>query len=899
MKRMILGYVLILGDLLFRMLPVLVTIVIAGVNAGVGGKKDRRRAYMFSVMAAGGIHFLPYLLAHRLLLRSWNLFETVRKIVKVEFSYQDADYFTCSFLACMVAAVLLGMIWRAVSAVFRGDHRYPVLSGTKRNLFLFLSAAAAGVLATGCYAVSSSGVEHIVINEVCGNNLSFPLGEAGEASDYVELYNKGRLSCKVEGLYLSDSEVMSDKKEVPVCEIPPRGYLLVPLDGGSFSLKKEGGETVYLSDASGKALDSVTAEAAEADFSYARQADGDPVWVLQSCTPGTANAAGIRWVEKPVLSRESGFYKDAFDLELYARPGAEIYYTLDGSLPTAKALPYQGPIHIYDKSFEPNVYRAVQNVVPDWLTYIPDQTPVEKGFVVRAVAVTKEAGNITGISSPVTATYFIDLEQYRQRAVVCLTADPRDLFGPDGIYVTGDTYDTLYLGGEDVEKLVPNFFGRGKAWEIPANLELFSDTLNFSQNVGLRVSGGYVRYLPLKNFSIYARKEYGGSAVFDERIFGDVDSHKLFIRGSLANAVCQALAEGRNVAVQRYVPVSVFLNGEFWYHSNILEKYDDDYFMQRYGIDRNNLIVLKSEEFREGSEEDRPCFQEIYEFLDTHDMTEPSSYEAFGRLVDLQSYIDYMCINIYMDNMDFSEKKNAVMWRSRTVTSNPYEDGRWRWALYDMDAMEWNDAELWGYGSQAEKDTFSLTPRFTEEIKIVDLPVFKGLRDNPDFRRQFVLTFMDLVNENFRYERAKEKLDAYNYDPVGYQGGNDGETQPRAYYDDFFRDRASYIVPCMADWFRLSGTPETVTLSVNDAGAGTVTLNTITPDLSDGSWSGTYYTDYPVTVTAVPHEGYEFVRWEKTTVPGGAAVSYDGESRMEIPVEKGGISLHGVFQKSG
>lgn len=899
MKRLILGYVLILGDLIFRILPVLVTAAIAGVGADRSGKKNGRRTEVFVMLFFGMLHFMLYLLLHRLFLHHQNLTETVRKIVKVGFSYQDMDYFSGSVLICLTAAVLMGMAWRA-AAVFRGGSWHPVSSGIKRRCFLFLSAAAAGAFVTGCYAVSLSGTEHLVINEICGNNLSFYLEENGKSSDYIELYNAGRLACKIDGLYLSDSRETLGKKEIPACEVPPKGYLLVPLDDGSFSLNKEGGETVYLSDGAGTVLDSVTMEASKTDYSWSRQTDGNPVWVLRSCTPGTANIGGSRWVQSPVLSRESGFYQDAFDLELYAQPGTEIYYTLDGSVPTAESFLYQEPIHVYDRSSEPNAYRSLANVVYNWLEYHPDETPVDKAFVVRAAAVIRDGERgITGISEPVTATYFIDLENYRQRAVVSLTADPEELFGTDGIYMTGAEYDAWYLGNQEGDEPGQNFTQRGKEWEIAANMEYFSDALNFSQDLGLRVHGGYIRFLPLKNFSLYARKEYGGSPVFEENLFGDVASHKLAIRGGLANAVCQELSGDRNVAVQRYIPVSVFINGEFWYHSNILEKYDQYYFSQRYGIDRDNIIVVKAGEIQEGTEEDRIYLQEIYGFLETHDVSVPSDYEAFGRIVDLQSYIDYMCINIYMDNMDFDNVKNVVMWRSRTAASNLYEDGRWRWALYDMDAMEWDDAGVWEYGSQAEKDTFRLMPRFTNGVSIGDQIIYSHLQKNPDFRRQFVLTFMDLVNTNFRYDRAETILDAYPYDPVGYQGGDDGKTRPVGYYDDFFRDRASYIVPCMAEWFGLSGTLETVTLSVNDTDAGTVTLNTAAPDLTEGSWSGSYYTDYPVTVTAIPNEGYEFVRWEQKAVSDQTVIPYEEESRVEIAVEKGGVSLHAVFKKIG
>ena len=74
--------------------------------------------------------------------------------------------------------------------------------------------------------------------------------------------------------------------------------------------------------------------------------------------------------------------------------------------------------------------------------------------------------------------------------------------------------------------------------------------------------------------------------------------------------------------------------------------------------------------------------------------------------------------------------------------------------------------------------------------------------------------------------------------------------------DAYFANRPAYINDSLAETFSLTGTLVPVTLSVNDASMGEILLNTITPDLSSGSWSGNYYTDYPVTVTAEPIDGY-------------------------------------------
>ena len=73
---------------------------------------------------------------------------------------------------------------------------------TKRTIIL------TGLLAVGAATLFYCGLAKdkgtVVINEVCGNNFCAYCNEAGEYTDYVELYNMSGED--VEGLYLSDNK---------------------------------------------------------------------------------------------------------------------------------------------------------------------------------------------------------------------------------------------------------------------------------------------------------------------------------------------------------------------------------------------------------------------------------------------------------------------------------------------------------------------------------------------------------------------------------------------------------------------------------------------------------------------------------------------------------------------
>ena len=127
-------------------------------------------------------------------------------------------------------------------------------------------------------------------------------------------------------------------------------------------------------------------------------------------------------------------------------------------------------------------------------------------------------------------------------------------------------------------------------------------------------------------------------------------------------------------------------------------------------------------------------------------------------------------------------------------------------------------------------------------------PFYQAFYVNEEYRKQFVLSFMDMANNNFSPENMEPILNKYG---LGI-----------SWNDDFFLKRFDYITGYLADEFQLAGTLETVDISVNDIEGGSITVNTSVISLSDGNWSGKYYTDYPVTITAKADEGYIFAGWE-------------------------------------
>lgn len=561
--------------------------------------------------------------------------------------------------------------------------------------------------------------------------------------------------------------------------------------------------------------------------------------------------------EAPAFSVISGFYDEAFELELTARKGYDIYYTIDGSTPDEESIPYEGPVLIYNRSTEDNIYRSIPNFTYDWFYSDIDTEPVDKAFVVRAIAI-----GPNGIKSEVkTETFFVGLNDYQDANVLSLVSNPEDLFGPQGIYVTGEEYDSWYTGGQEGDDPDPNFQIHGL--ECPVSVEFFeAGELILSQNAGVRVQGGSHRDGRFKRLSVIAREEYSGSKFFDEEIFAGKRTHSFVLRDDFEDAFSMTLVSGRDVSYQLSKPVVVFLDGEYWYTVYLEEKYSEAFFEEEYGV--SDVQYYKS-----GTND------EIKTFLSEHDLSNPQDYEAICNIIDIQSYIDCMAANIYLANADWAEYSNIAMWRSTNRENDGYGDGRWRYAMYDLDlctSLYRGEHDLLDI-TDAEVNSFVEVRDWSSPV--IEWRLFKNLCKNDDFRKQFVISFMDMVNTNFSVPTMAVKLDEWGLD--------------LSYKDYFYVNRAGYITGYMGEIFELTGSLETITIKISDDAAGIVTVNTCNPEFIENSWNGVYFTDYPISVSATANEGYHFVGWQ-------GDISEEA-SKLSIVIPTGGITVEAVFEK--
>ena len=76
---------------------------------------------------------------------------------------------------------------------------------------------------------------------------------------------------------------------------------------------------------------------------------------------------------------------------------------------------------------------------------------------------------------------------------------------------------------------------------------------------------------------------------------------------------------------------------------------------------------------------------------------------------------------------------------------------------------------------------------------------------------------------------------------------------------NFFEKRPKYSLQQLKEFLGLK--EELVELNIIIKGEGKIKINNILPELNEGKWSGKYFTNIPIIITAIPNEGNKFKEW--------------------------------------
>ncbi len=579
----------------------------------------------------------------------------------------------------------------------------------RRLLFLLTLA----LCASFC-ACAEGGV---YISEVMASNGVYL---NGEAHDWLEITNASGAAVDVSGWYLSDKKSEPRKWSFPEgATLKPGAYAQVFCTGEARDKGKKGvyyadfkvsasGETLYLSDADGALVDSLSLPAQYGCVSYGVPASGGAPGFFETATPGkpNANEAYQARAAAPMLSVPAGFYDDALTLSLLAEDGAEIRYTLDGSEPTRGSALFAAPLDI------------VKTAVVRAKAFAPGLLP----------------------SADIAATYFIG--DASPAPVVSLITDEKYLFdGKTGALVKG-------TGGSST----PNY---EQEWEYPVHIEYFDEAgaALISQRGTFTAAGHSARQNKQKSIALYARKAYGEDRFFFNPFPNrDYDSYKsLLLRSANSDAFStrlrdpfiSSLAEGLNLLYQNALPIVVYINGEYWGHYNLREKINKHFIAQWEGVtdenDIDNIDILA----RTGIDDyvqngDNADWLALIDFCKKNDLNQPENLAYVEERLDIDSLFTHTIFEMIIGNTDMT---NVRMYR--------VPGGKWKYLLFDVEAgfMSTDEIPI----SYYIKSVTAKTARFQHAH-------LAALLNVPAMREKFLLRFAEILESHFQWSTVEAKL---------------------------------------------------------------------------------------------------------------------------------------------
>ncbi len=601
----------------------------------------------------------------------------------------------------------------------------------------------------------------------------------------------------------------------------------------NFKLSGEG-DTVYLFNPDLELSSSLMVNSSNLDNSNGSFPDSSQnIVIFAPPTPGQSNNQSETFLDyllPPVIQTPAGLYNTIVTTIITNPNGGNsiVRYTLDGSDPDENDPVFDGtPITIF--------YSAVLKA--------------------RAF----EAGILP--SKPVASSYLLGINH--TTPILAVTTQQENLYGPNGIF---DNWWT--------------------DWEKSAHVEYFDlqDThrLIISQLAAMQMDGGAggSRFHPQHSFQInFAHSALGDGSV--EHAFiptkpKHITYDKIYLRNGSNQylsypykdaCAVEAMGHATNNYYSGWRPVSVYINGNYFGLYELREKFDTEFFKAQDDCDKDSIDILSLSFWYnsvlravEGSTDGFFTAMEAFDILDPADS---SFWEKTDRLFDMKYYHDYIIGESWVGNRDWPGN-NIKIYRSDKT------DFRWRYCIQDFELA----LEPGGWTSIYDDPI-----RFLLDIDINNpyTRVWKRGMDNPKFRNYFINRFADLMNtaylpdsltqvEQRMFEQTvveMPKLYARWGNPNDIPGQMNAFNNNHLTYQFSLTARSPEVRNFIQSNLGLNGQVEVI-LDAIPAGAGRITLNTITP--GPLPWSGIYFDGNEISLTAIPEPGYTFLYWDTNEV---------------------------------
>ena len=472
-------------------------------------------------------------------------------------------------------------------------------------------------------------------------------------------------------------------------------------------------------------------------------------------TPGAANGAGTAgFVADTNFSVDRGFFDAPFQVAIAsATPGAQIRYTLDGSLPgESVGTLYTGPISIDETSilravaFKPD--HTASNVDTQTYLFLDDVIQQSAADITQPFTTWGHAGPDWDMDPDiVTDPLYAGSIKNDLKAIptMSLVMDWADLF--DGSLLPGTNHTRgIYINGKSDERYAHvEYFTAGGAdpWHAETAVEMqgHSSTTRWNADKMSFELKFKFPYGPTKlEHPVFAGSPDGATAAnqFDNLILDAMYNYSWIHANHRQNAVArfisdQVVADFQNLAGGRAPHgkfVHLYLNGLYWGLYLVHEKPNDGFADEYYGGNKDDYDVIKHNPspdytFADGGV---TALNNYTAFINAtrQNMTNAASYAAVEALLDVDDFIDYMIVHFYAGNNDWAHN-NWYATRNRVVPG-----ARWHFHEWDQEhAFPTSDNAYLGDTIGADYDATDKDDPFAPT------EIHQNLIANPEYRLKF------------------------------------------------------------------------------------------------------------------------------------------------------------------
>ncbi len=696
--------------------------------------------------------------------------------------------------------------------------------------------------------IGFSAKSQIVINEYGGANISDHADNYGNYVDWIELYNPTSSPVDITGWYFSDKVSKPFKSKSYGGSVPANGYFMVYCSGRdelvsgvahtSFKLTQTKPETIMISDPSGTIVDSITMKPCQRNHSRGRTNDGALTWSL--FTSPTANAANSNpkneYVAKPTMDVSPGIFTGGFSVNLATTtPSSAVFYTTDGSTPSATSTPFTGPIAIATTT------------------------------VLRAIAITTTPN--TPPSFVETNTYFINISH--TMPIISIAGDELMEFITDDFSVNafGDDFDGAFEYFTSTGSLIDE--GEGY-YNKHGNDSWAYDQRGFDFVMVDQYGYNNAIHHPIfrgKNRNKY-QKLIIKAAANDNYPFETGGAH---IRDAYVHSLSQI---GHLKLDERsYQPCVLYINGQYWGLYDIREKVDDNDFTktyydqnEKYNSSDSSIQFLKTwgtTWSKYGGVQAQADWDNLKNYIAGNNMATQANFDYVDSLYNWKSLVDYFVLNSYIVSADWLDW-NTAWWRGLDPNG---DKKKWRYTLWDMDATFGHYTNYTGIPTQ-NPDADPCNPEaLPDPGGQGHTEILNKLMDNPTFKQYYISRFIDLSNTTFDCDFMNAHLDSLiniiepeMNNQINKWGGSyaDWQTNVQA-LRDFIDQRCIEISQGMKDCYNLTGTYN-LTFDVEPVNSGKIKANSI--QIPNYPWSGDYYGGIDIILKAKAFPSYVFEYWE-------------------------------------